>query len=197
MMKQLEPSVHRPHSCHCTVETNTILKQLYSKQAIYIFSVGTVISVVSLDLYVWTIVCPLCAIEKIECAEYLTLFYRQDISSSECLGDSTKIIHQTNWRSRLKALLFKQAMSTFTADQIDHWFHLDRFNKICMSIKIIRTYSLRFCLDNYIYFWEVLVFLTQFQLCLKWLHVSLENGVKLAITFLCEHLNSSWLHAAR
>lgn len=142
---------------------------------------GTVIAAVSLDLYVWTILCPLCTIEKIECAEYLTLFYRQDIPSSECLGESTKIIHHTNWRSRLKALLFKQAMSTFTADEIDHWFHLYRFNKICMSIKIICTYSLKFCLDNYIYFWEVLVFLTQFQLCLTWLHLSLENRVKFKI----------------
>ena len=147
---------------------------------------GTVIAAVSLDFYVWTILCPLCTIEKTECAEYLTLFYRQGISSSECLRESTKIIHHTNWGSILKALLFKQAMSTFAADQIDHWFHLYRFNKICMSIKIIYTYSLKFCLDNCIYFWEALVFLT--QLCFKWLHLSLENGAKLGITFLCDSI---------
>ena len=54
-----------------------------------------------------------------KCAEYLTSFYRQDISSSESLRESTKIIHHTNQSSRLKALLFKQATSTCTADQID------------------------------------------------------------------------------
>lgn len=47
-------------------------------------------------------------------------------------------------------------------------------------------YCISNCPVDCVSFCEALALLTQLPLCPKWLHLSLENGAKLGITFLCD-----------